>query len=1031
MRMPQPLQIPWAPLVLVTIVQLIAPVRLLATPQEVVAALEQADSMQMQNRWPEAIQAYSRTVDLAERTFGANHRFLAAMLFKLGSANQSGGHFPEAEAAFRRSLAIYEAAGEPQAIAEAANSLANLCVTLEKREEAISLYRRCLASFEKSRGKDSPAVAFVLNNWAQVHIALAQYAEAEPLLRRGLAILEQKRGLDHADLTGTLNTWADLKMRQGNDAQALALQLRCVAIAEKQFGKDHIEVARFLNNLGGIYADAGQYADAKATHERVLKILESKLGAKHPDVARSLQNLAIACCDLKQYDESLKAYERCLSIKEAVYGKDHLEVALVMHNMAATYAALKRYPQAESLYLQSFKIREAKLPENHPDLAHSLENLGALRVRQKDYDAAESLYRRALVILETTLGTDHPDVARPLNGLAWIHASRKQWDEVAAEADRSRHIVRRHAALVLPMLGEREQLTFIENIDRRMLHGALTLGWANVQNGALTALTASWLANGKAVAQETLVQRAALGRDSANPQLTDLVKQLSAARKQLANLTNAPPKPGQEAAHRAELTRLAALEQSLAKQLAAAGGTVAPAAWIELDDIRKAIPRHGLLVDLIRFKPVAFGASEEENEARPFHYAAWLTPPPGPEQVRIVDLGESEPIDRAVTVARIAMQDAIGTGQEKSLIQQKGEPEAEKKFQEAYREASKLILAPLAEHLKDRKELIVSPDASLWLIPWGALPIEGGHYAIERWNIRYVVTARDLVKSSDAVTKVGLPRIFANPNYDLAASEIPTALAAALAPTSLTPGKFNSVPDAAQLAGLDRGTRSMQMFGQARPLPGSAAEAAAIEPKLTAYAGRPKSYTGDQALEGVFKLLSPPKVLVLSTHGFFLPDRELKKDALVDDDGRVLENPLLRCGLLLAGFNNRDQIADKNLDDGILTGMEIVGVNLRGTELVVLSACETGLGEVRNGEGVAGLRQAFQLAGARAVVSTLWEIPDTQSSRLMNDFFGNLSDGQSKSDALRGAQLTMIKTRREKNGAAHPFFWAAFTLTGN
>jgi CHAT domain-containing protein len=355
----------------------------------------------------------------------------------------------------------------------------------------------------------------------------------------------------------------------------------------------------------------------------------------------------------------------------------------------------------------------------------------------------------------------------------------------------------------------------------------------------------------------------------------------------------------------------------------------------------------------------------------------------------------------------------------------KGEADAEKAVREPLAALARKVLHPLLPHIGQTKHWIVSPDGNLWLVPWAALPlpVPDEKYAVEEHTLSYAVSGRDLVEHLPARPAPSSPLVLADPDFDLGLDELEVVNRRLL----------RELEAPAETRGLSQALR----VGRIPRLPGTAGEAAAITAPLRKYAGvTPRVYTGQEATEGVFLAVRNPKVVVLSTHGYFLPEdrvdsKERDLPGLVDgkQHGLRMENPLLRCGLLLTGCNHANR-NPKAADNGVLTGLQIAGTDLRGFELVVLSACETGLGEVRNGQGVAGLRQAFQLAGARTVVATLWQVPDQETAQLMIGFFNNLAAKQDRAEALRNAQLALIKARRDKTAAAHPYFWAAFTVTG-
>jgi CHAT domain-containing protein/tetratricopeptide (TPR) repeat protein len=1055
-------------------------------------AYRQARALSAQGKSTEAIASYEKALGLALKVLGPNSSDTATLMVTLGEHYQDQGLFTKAEVLFRRALEIKTARLGPDdlSVAVVLNDQGSLMHQLGRSAEAEPLFRRALTIREARLGPDDPKVAMSQVNLGAVEMALGRFDQAEPLFVKGLKTYEARLGPEAVDLAFALNNLAELRRRQARYAEAEPLFLRCLAIYRTRLGPDHVRVATVAHNLGMNYLDMGlrekaeplfqlalkivetrrgpshldvarsldrvahlaevmgDYARAEPLYVRSLKIRESAFPAGHPLVAESLSNLAGLDLASGRYAEAEPLYQRAVEMTKAKLGPDDPMTAVYTTSLATLYDRMGQYARAEALYQRGLKIREAKLPPDHPDLALSLNNLAALYFEWGKNDQAEPLLKRSLAIWEARLGPNHPNVADNLNNLAmlaWargddaqadtllrrsleikrvqygpdhpavasslpnlaaIRIGEKRWTEAAQAFDDARRMDRRHVARVLPALSEPEQLDFLRNKDRPSYHGSLSLAQLRRDDPGMADLSAGWVLNGKAVMQQAVAERTLLTRDIADPLLGRTVRQLLLVRKDLATLTIAGIDP-KDVVRRRRREQLTAEEQALTRQLGQAEGRPArDDPWVSLDEVRRAIPADAVLVEIARYERRDLQARKIVRMVFPEAYAAWVIPAAGRGDVVMIDLGDAAPIDSAIDGARKALRPYA------ALLRERGEEEAVKSLQAPWHALADRVLVPLISRIGPIDRWIISPDAALWLVPWAALPLPDGRYAIEAHQVEYVVSGRDLVHPRVPSTRPDHAYVFADPDYDLS-------------PAEARPDTRQAAPT---IALARRSPPAATELGRAERLPGTATEAKAILPALKELIrADPVLYTDRQASESVFKTLIRPRVVVLSTHAFYL-------DAHPPGTGGeplaiAAENPMLRCGLLLAGANRREQATAPGDEDGVLTGLEIVGTDLRGTELVVLSACETGLGQLRNGEGVAGLRQAFQLAGAQTVISTLWQIPDVESARLMAAFFDDLAAGKGKAEALREAQLRQIEARRRRYGAAHPFFWAAYTVT--
>jgi CHAT domain-containing protein/tetratricopeptide (TPR) repeat protein len=1009
------------------------------------------------DEYPEAEAWARRWLSEAEAKSGPDSLETAHALDALATALfvVKVAEIPEKRQMAERALAIREKALGPEHldVARSLYTLGRILWQAGEYKEAKDTWERALAIREKELGPTHAAVRILLANLAAVLTDMGDCAAALALAERYVDLLEKAYSPDHAFFGRGLNVLFRAHYCAGNYTEARRVLERSLAIKEKASGPEHASVVSDRVNLGQLLWEIGDLTEAKRNYELALPVFEKLYGSESAPVADSLGGLARVAASSGDLATARALQERAVTNYEKALGPEHPELGMPLINLAITLTRTGEQVKAQPLYERALRLWEQSRGSESSFVAVALFQLAGLLQETGELAKARQLYEHALAIQEKTYGHNHSTVARTLRGLAQVRAMTGEPSDAFTLALRAEEVGRDHWQLIATTLSEREALAYAKE-RASGLDLALTLAAekasqkaphekATTQEAKRETTRDMWSAvvRSRALVLDEMASRHRTVSASADPQMAQLAGTLTSARERLARLAvRGPGTDPPERYHklldetRQEKDRA---ERSLAERSQTFREELARSR-IGFDDVAAALPSEAALVAYVRYRHHDFTAAKPGSKhADPVpHYLAFVWNHTQAEPV-VVPLGAATSIETLVTKVR------------RQIAQESRSPgRAAKRSEANYRQTGvalrRAVWSPVSPYLRDARRVFIVPDDALHLVNFAALPTGQSSYLLERGpRIHYLSAERDLVPIGEPEKKGTELLAIGAPAFQ------ETSLFAALRPQK----KETQGPEAVSGPGTSttstyRGLRSAcENFQtmQFEALSASAREANDVTDlwrrpgrKLRGTGSNAVQLTGAAASESAFKQQAQGKrVLHLATHGFFLGGKcasvlgtgeKPSGDVSASSSG---ENPLLLSGLALAGANHR-QAAGPDEEDGILTAEEIAALDLSGVEWAVLSACDTGVGEVKAGEGVLGLRRAFEVAGARTLILSLWPVEDQAARDWMRQLYrARLVLGLTTIDAVHQANLHTLHQRRAARQSTHPFYWAGFVAAGD
>jgi CHAT domain-containing protein len=894
------------------------------------------------------------------------------------------GRYADAERDARAALRSMEQAGGAASVG-AADVLDLLVAALwrggkAQDPQAVAFAERAIAIKQDVLGADAPGLATTLDNAGVLFFVRGDYERAAPLYERALEILSAAAAADaryEAELGRVHSHLGPLFQELGQYSTAREHYERSLEVFRETLGPAHTQVAMTANNLATLLAKIGDYGEALRLYREALASLERALGPEHPLIANGKHNLAELDQRMGRNDEAAALYGEAIALKEKVLGAAHPSLALSLSNLSYLSTDRLEADAALSLAERALEIQERANGASHVDVAYGLISLGRAQAARGDYTAAIGTLERALTLRSDTLGPDNPLVAEPLHFLAEVLLRAGRDRDAFELALRAETIARNHLRLTARGAPERQALRY--SAERRSsLDLALSIA-ANLRDPAL--VEAGWdaLIRSRGVVLDEMAARHRLAAQG-DASLRESFDAYRAAAERLVNVLLRGPGAASIEQYRQKTAELRSAEEAAERRVAAASETIRAALAereLGLREVAAALPDGATLVAFARIGGDARSGLAEAAYLGFVMDAAGSLP-------RVVSLGPALQIETAIRRWRgdlrpeAAMADPIG-------------------YRAAGERLRELLWDPLGVEAARERLLLVVPAGAIHLVNFSALPLRSGKFLAEADAlVHYLSSERDVLTS---------PR-------GAATAQALVVGGADFEPAGAPPDAARASAEACDpLAGID-----------IPPLPGSLREARRVASILRAERGTQRAVaelTQDGATKAAFKEQAPGKSVVhVATHGFFVA-------GACSGGQSEVASPLRLSGLAFSS-------AGRDAAEAILLAEEVATLELGAAQWVVLSGCDTGLGQIDVDEGILGLRRAFHVAGAGTLIMSLWPVEDRSAETFMAELYAaRLAAGQSTSAAMRAAYREALEAARRQHGEPHPLYWAPFIASGD